>query len=125
MVDMFVLLVSPASGDELQGLKKGIVEVSDLILVNKADGDLLPAARIAQMEYTSALKFIQPIYKGWKPEVLRMSSVEKTGIEDAWKTMLKFYKTMEISGQMQKRRGYQRKVWMWRQVQDELLQRKT
>ncbi|KAI8507660.1 hypothetical protein Bbelb_150400, partial [Branchiostoma belcheri] len=67
MVDMFVLLVPPAGGDELQGLKKGIVEVADLVIVNKADGDLLPAARRIQAEYTSALKLIRPRSHVWRP----------------------------------------------------------
>ncbi|KAJ3129090.1 hypothetical protein HK098_002682 [Nowakowskiella sp. JEL0407] len=123
MVDMFVLLVAPAGGDELQGMKKGIMEVSDLVLVNKSDGDFVTAARIAQMEYISAMKFIQPLYEGWKPDVLRLSSAEKTGIDEAWKSMLTYYQIMESSGQLMKRRGKQGKVWMWRQLQEELLQR--
>jgi LAO/AO transport system kinase len=69
MVDMFVLLVAPGGGDELQGMKKGIVELADLIIVNKADGHLKVAARTAQMEYTSALKYLKPLYNDWKPQV--------------------------------------------------------
>ena len=69
MVDMFVLLVAPGGGDELQGMKKGIVELADLIIVNKADGHLAVPARMAQIEYTSALKYLKPLYSDWKPMV--------------------------------------------------------
>ena len=69
MVDMFVLLVAPGGGDELQGMKKGIVELADLIIVNKADGHLAVPARMAQIEYTSALKYLKPLYNDWKPQV--------------------------------------------------------
>jgi LAO/AO transport system kinase len=69
MVDMFVLLVAPGGGDELQGMKKGIVELADLIIVNKADGHLAVPARMAQMEYMSALKYLKPLYNDWKPQV--------------------------------------------------------
>ncbi len=71
-----MLLVPPAGGDELQGLKKGIVEHSDLVIVNKADGVLADAARVAAMEYTSALKFVQANSSIWKPEVLSSTNRE-------------------------------------------------
>ena len=69
-IDMFVLLVAPGGGDELQGMKKGIVELADLIIVNKADGHLTVPARMAQIEYTSALTYLKPLYHNWKPKVL-------------------------------------------------------
>ena len=69
MVDMFTLLVPPASGDELQGIKRGIIELADLVLVTKADGDLERAARFSQIEYSSALKYIPSQYASWKPKV--------------------------------------------------------
>ncbi|KAI8813831.1 CRE-MMAA-1 protein [Cladochytrium replicatum] len=123
MVDMFVLLVAPAGGDELQGMKKGIVEMTDLVLVNKSDGDLQNAARMAQMEYISALKFVQPIAESWRPQVLRVSSAKKTGIDDAWKVMADYYNLVQQNGLLESRRANQRKVWMWRQIKEEMLLR--
>ncbi|KAJ3271500.1 hypothetical protein HK104_004681, partial [Borealophlyctis nickersoniae] len=123
MVDMFTLLVAPGGGDELQGMKKGIVELSDLILVNKADGDMMAPARTAQSEYTSALKFLQPIFSEWKPEVLRVSSLQQTGIDEAWSKMKEFYHLMQSCGELDRKRGHQRKTWMWKQINDELLWR--
>ena len=69
MVDMFVLIIPPAAGDELQGIKRGIVELADLVVVNKADGDLLPAARRIKAEYVSALKLLRSKHKVWSPKV--------------------------------------------------------
>jgi LAO/AO transport system kinase len=123
IVDMFVLLVPPAGGDELQGLKKGIVEHSDLVIVNKADGVLASAARVAAMEYTSALKFVQANSSVWNPEVIQLSSVEQKGIDKAWETMQRFYTAMKNSGELDKKRGEQRKLWMWRQITSELIDR--
>jgi len=69
MVDLFVVIIPPAGGDELQGLKRGIMERSHLVVVNKADGDLLEAAMRTQYEYTSSLKFMRPISPNWRPKV--------------------------------------------------------
>ncbi|RUS32150.1 ArgK protein-domain-containing protein [Jimgerdemannia flammicorona] len=129
MVDMFVLLVPPAGGDELQGLKKGIVELSDLVLVNKADGVLADAARAAAMEYMSALKFLQPSNAVWRPKVLRISSVEQSGMDKAWEAMSGYQNVMMVSywfcnaGLLDEKRGDQRRLWMWRQITAELLDR--
>ncbi|KAG9296073.1 hypothetical protein G9A89_011925 [Geosiphon pyriformis] len=123
MVDMFVLMVPPAGGDELQGLKKGIVENSDLVIVNKADGELANSAREAVTEYTSALKYLHPKSPVWSPKVLRVSAKNNIGIDTAWNKMEKFYKAMKDSGEFEKKRGEQRKLWMWRQITSELLER--
>lgn len=96
MVDMFTLLVAPGAGDELQGMKKGIVELSDMILVNKADGELAAAARMAQIEYTSALKYLQPSTQGWTPQILPVSSHANTGITEAWDSMKEYYKILNV-----------------------------
>ncbi|KAJ3384989.1 hypothetical protein HDU92_003298 [Lobulomyces angularis] len=123
MVDMFVLLVAPGAGDELQGLKKGIVELSDLILVNKADGLLEVPARMAQIEYTSALKFVTPTFPLWKPTVLSVSSQEKKGFDKIWEKMKKMHTILETSNELESKRGRQRKKWMWQRISDELLWR--
>ncbi|KXN70910.1 ArgK protein [Conidiobolus coronatus NRRL 28638] len=116
MVDMFVLLVPPAGGDELQGLKKGIVELSDLIIINKCDGDLINAANRAQAEYISALKFIQPLNPSWKPQAIKLSSLKNDGIDKAWLKMQEFNEIMQSSGDKFKKRGTQQTLWMWREV---------
>ncbi|KAF9276838.1 hypothetical protein BGZ74_003531 [Mortierella antarctica] len=123
IVDMFVLLVPPAGGDELQGMKKGIMELSDLVIVNKSDGALVDSARYAQIEYTSALKFVKAITSFWKARVIRVSSMggPEGGIDKAWDTMKEYFQIMESSGELQKKRGHQRKIWMWRQVSSELM----
>ncbi|KAF9973526.1 hypothetical protein BGZ73_003216 [Actinomortierella ambigua] len=123
IVDMFVLLVPPAGGDELQGMKKGIMELSDLVIVNKADGSLLESAMQAQIEYTSALKFVKSISDRWKARVIRVSSRggPEQGISNAWDTMKEYFSIMEESGELQTKRGEQRKIWMWRQVSSELM----
>ncbi|KAI9284342.1 ArgK protein [Umbelopsis sp. AD052] len=123
MVDMFVLLVGPGGGDELQGLKKGIVELSDLVVVNKADGKLADAARAVSMDYTSAIKFLQPPSPLWKTKVLRVSSRENTGIDKAWEAMKSYFDTMTSANKLTEKRGAQRKVWMWRQITSELVDR--
>ncbi|GJJ68489.1 LAO/AO transport system kinase [Entomortierella parvispora] len=123
IVDMFVLLVPPAGGDELQGMKKGIMELSDLVIVNKSDGALVDSARYAQIEYTSALKFVKAITSYWKARVIRVSSMggPEGGIKEAWSTMKEYFDIMESSGELQRKRGHQRKIWMWRQVSSELM----
>ncbi|KAI9138214.1 ArgK protein-domain-containing protein [Paraphysoderma sedebokerense] len=123
MVDMFVLLVPPAGGDELQGIKKGIVEMSDLILVNKSDGPLEGPSRIAQMEYLSALKFVQPGESGWKPQVMRVSALQKRGLTDVWNMLMEYYNSVLNSSQLESKRSLQRKTWMWRLIMEELQQR--
>jgi len=87
MVDMYVMIVPPAGGDVLQGLKRGIVELVDLVLVNKCDGDLLPAARRAKLEYMSAIKLLRRRNPLWSPTVLSVSAIKHTGLEDTWDSM--------------------------------------
>lgn len=121
MVDMFVLLVAPGGGDELQGMKKGIMEISDLILVNKSDGQYANAARIAQMEYISALKFTQPRFPSWRPDVLKVSSQESIGIKEAWEKMKEFYSLLITSNSLEEQRGLQQLDWMWKIISQELI----
>ncbi|KAJ1658097.1 hypothetical protein IWQ61_002609 [Dispira simplex] len=123
MVDMFILLVSPGGGDELQGMKKGIMEMADMVVVTKADGDLANAARRAQMEYTSATKFMHSRIGSWKPPVLPVSSVTGEGLPKIWTTMSEFQRKFEANGALAKKRGDQRKKWMWNEVSYLLQQR--
>mgnify|MGYP002480279848 CR=1 FL=1 len=96
MVDMFAMLSSPAGGDELQGIKRGIVELADIIIVNKADGELVNAARQAQMELLSAIKFVRPKHPAWRPRVLSCSAKTGYNVDKVWDTMCQFWKLMEV-----------------------------
>ncbi|CAG8785861.1 13607_t:CDS:2, partial [Racocetra persica] len=119
----FILMVPPAGGDEIQGLKKGIVEVSDLVVVNKDDGAFENAAREAVIEYTSALKYLRHSTTFWAPKVTSVSSKTSKGVDNVWNTILEYFNVMKSSGELQRRRGNQRKLWMWRQITSELLNR--
>uniref|UniRef100_A0A1X7V1D0 AAA+ ATPase domain-containing protein n=1 Tax=Amphimedon queenslandica TaxID=400682 RepID=A0A1X7V1D0_AMPQE len=124
MVDMFVLLVPPAAGDELQGLKKGIVELADLVLVTKADGDLLPAARRIQTEYSSALRLVRrALNYPWKPRVLRVSSFTNEGVNEAWETMTEYKETLLEKDLFNEKRMLQQKTWLWYHIQWQLMER--
>ncbi|XP_063316154.1 methylmalonic aciduria type A protein, mitochondrial [Pelobates fuscus] len=121
MVDMFVLLLPPAGGDELQGIKRGIIEMADLVVVTKADGDLLIPARRIQAEYVSALKLLRKRSKHWKPQVVRISAKTGEGIQELWKKMSDYQNTMFTSGELVNRRRSQQKVWMWNLIQENVL----
>merc|ERR1719495_246086 len=121
MVDMLCLLLPPASGDELQGIKRGIVEQSDLVLINKSDGDLVPSARSTAASYMSALKLIRPKSPYWKPKTHLISSKTGLGLDEAWQKLLDFKEVMLECGEFERRRRAQRKTWMWNYVNDSLL----
>ncbi|XP_040891150.1 methylmalonic aciduria type A protein, mitochondrial isoform X1 [Toxotes jaculatrix] len=126
MVDMFVLLIPPAGGDELQGIKRGIIERADLVVVTKSDGDLVVPARRIQTEYTSALKLLRRQSKSWNPkslppQVVRASSHTGEGIPEVWAKMESYRDAMLASGELQARRRAQQKVWMWSLIQENVL----
>ncbi|KAL2098366.1 hypothetical protein ACEWY4_007573 [Coilia grayii] len=121
MVDMFLLLIPPAGGDELQGIKRGIIEMADLVVVTKSDGDLVVPARRIQAEYTSALKLMRKKSRCWKPKVVRVSSQTGEGVADLWNTMLAFKSVGLNSGELLTRRRNQQKVWMWNLIQENAL----
>ncbi|XP_059144028.1 methylmalonic aciduria type A protein, mitochondrial-like [Physella acuta] len=121
MVDLFCLLIPPAGGDELQGIKKGIVEVADIVIVNKSDGDLLPAARRIQSEYSSALRFMRPRSKVWRPKVTKVSSLEKTGISELWEMQQDFKQATFSAGELTRRREKQLKLWLWNHIKDHIM----
>src|SRR5205085_314123 len=90
MVDMFILMLLPGSGDELQGIKKGIVELADLIVVNKADGDLMQQAKRVRADYAAALRLLHTAGASWQPKVLTCSALQGDGIPDVWKQIGEF-----------------------------------
>ena len=121
MVDLFLLLILPNAGDELQGIKKGILEISDLIVVNKSDGDNELQAKNTQLEYRKAMNFFKSRKFSWKPRILRCSSLEKQGIENIWESAKEFQKILKKSGELEEQREIQASKWMWSQVKEGLL----
>jgi LAO/AO transport system kinase len=121
MVDMFLLLLVPGGGDELQGIKKGIVELADAIVVNKADGDLAAAAARAARDYTNALHLLAPSGSGWRVPVLTCSARTRTGIAEVWAMVENYRATMTAAGQLASRRAAQAHAWMWSEVSETLL----
>ncbi|KAM8808587.1 methylmalonic aciduria type A protein, mitochondrial [Eudromia elegans] len=122
MVDMFVLLLPPAGGDELQGIKRGIIEMADLVAINKADGDLIVPARRIQAEYVSAMKLLRKRSKVWSPKVMRISAKTGEGISDMWDKMTEFRDLVLMSGELIAKRRKQQKVWMWNLIQENMLE---
>ncbi len=120
MVDLFLLLLPPAGGDELQGLKKGIVEIADLIVVNKADGELEPAASRAVAEYTAAVHMLRPATAGWMPPVLKVSALQRRGLDEVWKEIERFRTTIGPE-RLAEKRVRQARAWMWNEIEEGLL----
>lgn len=120
MVDLFVLILPPAGGDELQGLKKGIVELADLLLVNKADGELKPAASRAVAEYSAALHMLRPPTTAWLPPVLPVSALQRHGMAEVWDAIGKYRAVLGPAGLAQRRAG-QAKAWMWSEIEENIL----
>lgn len=109
MVDFFLLLMQPGSGDDLQGIKRGILEVADLVAVNKADGDHLKHAQIAQQEYTQAVKILHS-NQTWQPQVVKCSAITGTGIQEIWELIQEFY---NVTHNLVDKRNNQLKEWLW------------
>jgi LAO/AO transport system kinase len=121
MVDMFLLLLAPAGGDELQGIKRGIVELADLLVVTKADGDLAAAAGRTQAEYQHALRLLRPAVAGWTPSVLLTSAATGKGIAEVWQAVGRYRAAVEKGGALKRRRADQARAWMWSEISEALL----
>ena len=121
MTDMFVLLQLPGGGDELQGIKRGIMELADLILINKADDELLALAERSAVEYRNALRLLHPRSANWKVEVQTCSARDGVGIAEAWDAVLQHRETLEASDQLMQRRAAQARDWMWSEVSESLI----
>jgi LAO/AO transport system kinase len=122
MVDLFCLLLLPAAGDELQGIKKGIVELAELILVNKADGALEPAAQRTVADYRAALRLLRPVSPTWTPQVIAVSSLTGAGLDEAWATIQRYRDLQQESGEFQARRGAQDQAALWADLGEGLLE---
>jgi len=121
LVDMFLLLLLPGGGDELQGIKKGIMELANMVVVNKADGDLADVAERSAAEYANALRLLHPTTSDWIPPVLTCSSLKGTGISEVWHRIGEFAALMRSSGAFEARRAEQARRWMWGEVDENLL----
>jgi LAO/AO transport system kinase len=123
MVDFFLVLLLAGAGDELQGLKKGILELADALAINKADGDNLRAAQKAAKMYELALHLLQPSSPRWRPPVLTCSALEMTGIDEIWKTVLEHHELAVQSGELEQKRRQQAVSWMWTLLDEGLKER--
>lgn len=123
MVDMFLLLLSPGGGDELQGIKRGIMELADLVVVNKADGELEKAAKRAQGEYRAALHLMRPKSKHWTPRVLTASALTGKGLDAVWDQVTGYRSALQAAGEFDANRAAQAKAWMWSEIDDRLKER--
>lgn len=121
LTDSVLTLVAPGGGDDLQGIKRGLLEVTDVLLVNKADGEGLRAAQRTAADYDSALKLLRPSVGGWRTPVLTVSAIEGTGVEVAWEHLCEHRSTLSVDGLWEKRRGEQRVRWMWHLIEGGLL----
>jgi LAO/AO transport system kinase len=123
MVDLFTLLVSPAGGDELQGIKRGIMELADLVVVNKADGDLAAAAGRTCADYSGAVHLLRPKWEAWATEVMTCSALTGTGITEIWNAVTRFSATVGASGELVDARAHQATAWLWSEISDTLIDR--
>jgi LAO/AO transport system kinase len=120
MVDFFLVLMIPGAGDELQGIKKGVLELADMIAVNKADGDNERAAQVAAREYQHALRLVQPASPNWLPPVLTCSALKNFGLDTIWSQIELHRRKLESSGEFADKRRRQQVDWMWATVDDRL-----
>lgn len=123
MVDCFLLLQIAGAGDELQGMKKGIFEIADIIVVNKADGDNRHRAEATRSEFERVVRYLSPATEGWTPPVLTASAIERTGIREFWNEVQRYYEHVQRTGQLAQRRAEQALEWWRALVEQELLQR--
>ena len=123
MVDFFLVLMLAGAGDELQGIKKGVLELADAIAINKADANNIENAEKAKIEYEKALNLLTPASKTWSPPVLTCSAVTLAGIKEIWQTIVDHNKKFERSGELSMKRRKQSLDWLWALVEEGLLDR--
>ncbi len=120
MVDFFLLLQLANAGDELQGIKKGVMEIADAIVINKAEGDNRPRAELARQQYENALHLLKPKSSHWQVPALLCSALYNEGIDDIWQQILTFIAIMKKSGEFEEKRRLQATDWMWAMVMNDL-----
>ncbi|CAJ1369503.1 unnamed protein product [Effrenium voratum] len=120
MVDFFLVLMLPGAGDELQGIKKGVLEIADMIAVNKADGDGALRARSAASDYRAALHILAPKSPNWIPPVITISGLSNEGLDTLWAQIGLYRERMQASGEWQEKRSRQQVAWMWDLLQQRM-----
>jgi LAO/AO transport system kinase len=123
LVDVFVLLASPSGGDDLQGIKRGIMELADLVVVTKADGQLAAAANHAAADLRRAIHLLRPKYEGVTTETLLVSSTAGTGVAEVWDAVEAIHRHLSESDQLAALRARQAKAWLWDEIRSGLLER--
>lgn len=121
MVDTFVVLLLPGAGDELQGIKKGILEVGDVLAVNKADGERVALARAAARDHEAALRYLRPRDQHWAPTTVVVSAETGGGIEELWGKIQQHRASLVEAGVLERRRGEQASRWMWSIIEERLM----
>jgi LAO/AO transport system kinase len=121
MVDFFLVLMLPGAGDELQGIKKGVLEVADMIAVNKSDGDNLVKAREAVRDYSAALRLTMAVSPNWQPPVVMCSGLHESGLEELWVEVERHRVLLSESGELSERRQRQQVTWMWEMLEEQLI----
>jgi LAO/AO transport system kinase len=122
MVDFFLVLMLPGAGDELQGIKKGVLEIADMIAVNKSDGDNATRARAAASEYRAALNIMAPKSAAWSPPVVLISGLANQGLDEMWAEVEAHREKLSASGKFAERRRVQQVAWMWSMLEERLMQ---
>ena len=120
MVDFFLLLKISGAGDELQGIKRGIMEMADAIVINKADGDNIKKANLAKVEFNRALHLFPAKNSGWNPKVMTCSSITKEGIETVWQTISDYLKLTNSNHYFDEKRQEQNQYWMMETIEEQL-----
>jgi LAO/AO transport system kinase len=123
MTDFFLVLMLPGAGDELQGLKKGVIEIADMIAINKADGDNIKRAQAAAAEYRAALHILNPRSQSWSPPVVTYSALTGVGIAELWDSILDHRERMGKAGELDARRREQQVKWMWAMLEERVFAR--
>jgi LAO/AO transport system kinase len=123
MTDFFLVLMLPGAGDELQGLKKGVIEIADMLAINKADGDNIKRAQAAAAEYRAALHILNPRSRTWSPPVVTYSALTGAGIAELWDSILDHRQRMTNSGELDARRREQQVKWMWAMLEERVFAR--
>ena len=123
MVDLFCLLAAPGAGDDLQGIKRGVMELAELVVVTKADGDLEPAANRAAADLRHALQLMRPLHHSWTPRVLLSSAMAGTGLAEVWDAVVEHRAALADAGDLDRLRAEQLRRWLWSELREGLVDR--
>ena len=121
MIDIFIVLLSPGAGDQLQGIKRGIIEVADILVVNKSDGDLKSSSRNTVLDYKNALKLLKPRTENWSVPVIACSSLENIGLDECWESIQNFQIFISTCGLLERNRSKQQEKWLLEETKQGLL----